>query len=115
MDRREIYRDVIHTSYQRDEYMLRCNVCIAMAIAPELFTPSNAIKCLTIIEDALIEPDSLGIKTLDPKNQTMYKKFYDNSNDSDDYLIAHGFSYHNGPEWVWPYAYFLRAKFVFER
>jgi glycogen debranching enzyme len=23
--------------------------------------------------------------------------------------MAHGFSYHNGPEWVWVYGYFLKA------
>ncbi len=66
-----------------------------MAVAPELFSYENAMRCLKIVEENLIEEKSLGIKTLDPLEREMYTKFYDNSNDSDDYLIAHGFSYHN--------------------
>jgi len=46
---------------------------------------------------------------LDPKEKE-YKSFYDNANDGNDFLIAQGFSYHNGPEWVWVYGFFLMAK-----
>ena len=49
---------------------------------------------MKIIEDVLIEENSLGIKTLDPKEDS-YSKFYDNSNDSKNSLLAQGFSYHN--------------------
>ena len=94
MNRREIYRDVVFTSYIKDEYLLRCNLCIAMAVAPELFTKEKALKCLKIVEETLIEPNSLGIKTLDP-SEKMYVKYYDNSDNSHHYLIAHGYSYHN--------------------
>lgn len=39
---RGIYKDTIFSSRPRTEYQLRPNVCIAMALAPDLFAPGNA-------------------------------------------------------------------------
>lgn len=54
----------------------------------------------------MIEENSLGIKTLDILNED-YIPYYDNEDDSTNFATSHGFSYHNGPEWVWIYAYYL--------
>lgn len=43
---RGIYKDLIFSSRPRSEYQLRPNACIAMALAPELFTPIYAFKHL---------------------------------------------------------------------
>jgi glycogen debranching enzyme len=40
---------------------------------------------------------------------------YDNSDDSSNAKVAHGFSYHNGPEWVWLYGFYIVAKINIER
>ena len=48
------------------------------------------------------------MKTLD-KIAYEYNYFYNNSDDSDNPRIAHGYSYHNGPEWVWLYGYFVKG------
>lgn len=57
-------------------------------------------------EKYLLEENSLGIKTLDVLSEN-YVSYYDNDDDSTSYETSHGYSYHNGPEWVWVYAYFL--------
>ena len=71
-----------------------------MAIAPELFTPSRAKKCLEIVEQVLMTNGAMGIKTLDPTDK-QYNGDYVNSDQTC------GFNYHNGPEWLWPVGFFL--------
>lgn len=55
-----------------------------------------------------MDKKSIGLKTLD-SHYPEYCSYYDNADDSNTFKIAHGFSYHNGPEWVWVYGYFLLA------
>ena len=82
------------------QYDLRCNVFIAMSIAPELFNKEHAKKFLDLCEKNLFVFNSLGIRTLD-KNNKNYNGNYNPENDSNDFNSALGFNYHNGPEWVW--------------
>ena len=58
------------------------------------------------VETLLIKENSIGVKTLDPY-EDHYHGNYDNSDQSDNWRTAHGFNYHNGPEWVWLYGYYL--------
>ena len=53
-----------------------------------------------------MNPESMGIKTLDPSDK-QYRGDYINSDQT------HGFNYHQGPEWLWPVGYFLKAKILF--
>lgn len=96
-----IYKDLFGAIRQRDEYCLRPNACIAIAVAPELFEASHMQSYIQFAEKFLLvnlffiqEPNSIGIKTLDEYSKD-YSSFYDNSNDSSDERLAQGFSYHN--------------------
>lgn len=89
------YRDYISNSERKyQEYQLRPNFLIAMAVAPELFTKEKALKALDMAEKYLLVNNAMGVRTLDNEDK-FYKGSYDNSNDSNDYSIAHGFNYHN--------------------
>jgi len=111
INRRGIYKDLFGGSRVYEDYQFRPNYAIAMAVAPDIFEPSHALGCLEIADSVLRGP--LGIATLDPADAN-YRPYYINSLDNDDFATAKGRNYHQGPEWLWPLGYFLRAMLVFD-
>jgi glycogen debranching enzyme len=109
------FKDTLGSSISKNDFQLRPNQCIALAIAPRLFDVNHAQTALNTIHRELMAGfvgSQIGIKTL-ADSDPAYRGFYDNENDSTDISVAHGFSYHNGPEWVWPVGYFLMAQLRF--
>lgn len=110
VNRRMIYKDTYGASFKWMDFQLRPNFLIAMSLAPDLFDREHAKQALKLATQVLVGP--LGIKTLDPSDWK-YRGDYDNSLDCQDESIAHGFNYHQGPEWLWPMGHYLRARLLF--
>ena len=110
VNRRGIYKDLFASGKTFEDYQLRPNFAIAMSVAPELFTTSRALDCLALADKVLRGP--MGMATLDPSDMN-YRPYYNNSEDSSDFATSKGRNYHQGPEWLWPTGFFLRAMLKF--
>lgn len=111
VNRRGIYKDLYKSGKEYEDYQLRANFPIAMTVAPQLFTPSKALYALEMADNIIRGPT--GMATLDPSDLN-YRPYYINSEDSTDFATSKGRNYHQGPEWIWPTGYFLRALLKFD-
>ena len=117
---KQTYRDYIYYSespsdkekYIHYEEQIRPNMFIAMARAPSLFDKEHVLKCMKVAEEYLVVPNCVGIRTLDKRDKD-YNGDYNVDDHGSSYNTAHGFNYHNGPEWVFPFGYYLNAKVMF--
>jgi glycogen debranching enzyme len=64
INRRNIYKDTCGASDEWQDFQLRPNFVVAMAVAPELFDVSHARSALSVAQETLLGP--LGMRTLDP-------------------------------------------------
>jgi glycogen debranching enzyme len=111
VNRRGIYKDLYRSGKEYEDYQLRPNFPVAMAVAPDLFDTEHALYALQMADRILLGPQ--GMKTLDPSDLN-YRGYYINSEDSTDFHTSKGRNYHQGPEWVWPTGFFLRALLKFD-
>ena len=79
---------------------------MSLAVGGDLCQPEHAWSALVTVVTRLLGP--LGLATLDSEDWA-YRGDYDNGNQSEDKSVAHGANYHQGPEWVWPVGFLLRA------
>ena len=111
INRRGIYKDLYRSGKEYEDYQLRPNFPVAMTVAPQLFNPDHALYALSIADKALRGPT--GMATLDPSDLN-YRPNYINSEDSTNFATSKGRNYHQGPEWLWPTGFFLRALLKFD-
>lgn len=106
VNRRGIYKDLYKSGKPYEDYQLRGNFPIAMSVAPELFDKHHGATAINNADKILRGP--VGLATLDPSDWN-YRPYYLNSIDNDDFATSKGRNYHQGPEWVWIFGYFIRA------
>ncbi|RDL40032.1 putative Glycogen debranching enzyme [Venustampulla echinocandica] len=111
INRRGVYKDLYKSGKEYEDYQLRPNFTIAMAVAPDIFNDTHALHALTVADKVLRGPT--GMATLDPSDLN-YHPYYINSDDSDNFSTSKGRNYHQGPEWLWPTGFFLRALLKFD-
>lgn len=111
INRRGIYKDLYKSGKEYEDYQFRPNFPIAMTVAPQLFSPSKALRALELVDSVLRGPT--GMATLDPSD-LKYSPYYNNSEDSTNLATSKGRNYHQGPEWLWPTGFFLRALLKFD-
>ncbi|KAG9247506.1 putative glycogen debranching enzyme [Calycina marina] len=111
INRRGIYKDLYKSGKEYEDYQLRPNFPIAMTVAPDLFDEEHALKALFLADVTIRGP--IGMATLDPADLN-YRPYYNNSEQSTDFATSKGRNYHQGPEWVWPTGFYLRALLKFD-
>ncbi|KAL1895883.1 bifunctional 4-alpha-glucanotransferase/amylo-alpha-1,6-glucosidase [Sporothrix stenoceras] len=111
VNRRGIYKDLYKSGKEYEDYQLRPNFAITMTVAPDLFDANHATHALCLADTVLRGPT--GMATLDPADLN-YRPYYVNSEDSTDFATSKGRNYHQGPEWLWPTGFFLRALLKFD-
>ncbi|KAG6007007.1 hypothetical protein E4U21_006527 [Claviceps maximensis] len=111
VNRRGIYKDLYKSGKEYEDYQFRPNFAVAMTVAPALFDADHAMHALCLADSVLRGPT--GMATLDPADLN-YRPYYRNSEDSDDFATSKGRNYHQGPEWLWPTGFFLRALLKFD-
>ena len=67
-----MFKDVVRSQTASEEYRLRPNALIALALAPELVNPAHAKRYLSLVETRLIKDHSIGVGTLDRVHQSLY-------------------------------------------
>lgn len=110
--RRGIYKDLYRSSKEYEDYQLRGNFPIAYVVASDMFDHNHAFTAIRNTDRILRGP--LGLRTLDPEDLE-YRPYYHNGIDNTDFKTAKGRNYHQGPEWVWIYGYFMRAFYMLNR
>lgn len=106
VNRTQMYKDSVGSSGAFPDYQLRPNYLVTLCVAPGLVPAPHAWAALTTAHSLLLGP--LGLATLDPQDWA-YRGDYDNGNCSGDPTVAAGANYHQGPEWLWPVGFYLRA------
>eukprot|EP01054_Gregarina_sp_Poly1_P007494 Gregarina_sp_Poly_1__7493@NODE_417_length_8703_cov_212_060908_g339_i0_p1_GENE_NODE_417_length_8703_cov_212_060908_g339_i0NODE_417_length_8703_cov_212_060908_g339_i0_p1_ORF_typecomplete_len1037_score117_96GDE_C/PF06202_14/3_6e84hGDE_central/PF14702_6/8_4e45AMPK1_CBM/PF16561_5/8_9e16AMPK1_CBM/PF16561_5/1_5e04Glyco_hydro_100/PF12899_7/1e04Glyco_hydro_100/PF12899_7/0_00056_NODE_417_length_8703_cov_212_060908_g339_i021485258 len=108
----ETYKDTYGSKSEPEDYYLRCNYSVGFAFAPDIDDADKIRRSLDIAYEELVgEAEQIGMKTLNAGNPK-FRPNYDNANDSTDTEVAHGWNYHNGPEWIWPLGYWFKARWM---